>query len=240
MGLVDDDTILFPGWAEEMLRSYSLDSAVVAVTGPALPLWEDPSMAWFPREFWWMWGGTVWDWDQVREIRNVGGMNCSFKKEALLATGLYRLHLGPKGGDERSPWLRLGTGEEVELSLRIRRHLPGAKIIYNPRVRVYHKVYRSRFRWPFMAKRAFLFGYAKGHLERLFRDNFSHKPVLDLEREHLRRILLKMPLALAQEFPRDPASAFRKSAVALVGILFTGLGYLAYGLKPYRDERLDG
>jgi glycosyltransferase involved in cell wall biosynthesis len=240
VGLVDDDVILFPDWGEEMLRSYSLDPGVIGVTGPAFPLWEDEAMAWFPKEFWWMWGCTVWDWDQVREIRNVGGMNCSFRREALLEAGLYDPRLGPKGGDERATWF-YPSGEEVELSLRMRRRLPGASLIYNPRVQVYHKVYRSRFTWRFMAKRAFRFGYTKAHVEALFKDSFRNRPVLDLERNHLRHLLLRMPFSLARELPRSPRSTGRKLAVGLIGTLFTGLGYLAYFAKPYKeDERTAG
>ena len=236
VALVDDDTILFPGWAQEMIQSYSLDPDVVGITGPAIPLWEDDAMSWFPREFYWMWGGTVWDWDQVREIRNVGGMNCSFKREVLLQAGLYLPHLGPKGGDERSSWFG-STGEEVELSLRIRSRFPGAKIIYSPGAKVYHKVYRSRFNWRFMAKRAFSFGYAKRYLETLFRDDFRNQPVLHLERDHLRHILLKMLPSLAREAFRSPLSAWRKATVALIGTFFAGLGYLTCFVRPGTERR---
>lgn len=237
LGLVDDDTILFPGWVEEMIRSYRQDPEVVGVTGPALPLWEDEAMSWFPREFYWMWGGTVWDWNRIREIRNVGGMNCSFKRGVLLKVGLYQPNLGPKGGEEKIEWFR-PSGEEVELSLRIRKYMPAAKIIYNPEVRVYHRVYRSRFTWSFMMKRAFRFGYTKRYVERLFNDDFKDKPVLDLEREHLRHILLRMPPALAREFVRAPFDAWRKFAVALIGTVFTGLGYLAYFVRPVPEGRI--
>ena len=112
IALVDDDVVLFSDWAEEMVKSYCQDPSIVAVTGPALPLWEEEAMSWFPREFYWMWGCTVWDWEEIREIRNVGGMNCSFKREALIEAGLYRPGIGPRGGEEKIKWFH-PSGEEV-------------------------------------------------------------------------------------------------------------------------------
>jgi len=47
---VDDDVLLCPDWAEKMVEAYK-DNAIIGVTGPAFPLWEDASMAWFPKEF---------------------------------------------------------------------------------------------------------------------------------------------------------------------------------------------
>ena len=231
---VDDDAVLFPDWAEEMLKSYS-DPLIVGVTGPALPLWEDESMSWFPQEFYWMWGCTVWDWEDIKEIRNVGNMNCSFTKEALLQAGLYLPGLGPQGGEEKIKWFH-PSGEEVELSLRIRKLVKGAKIIYNPKVKIYHKVQRSRFNWGFIVKRAFRFGYSKHFVEELFRHDFQNGPVLNLERDHLKHILWRMPLSLLKEFPRSPLAVWRKLLVAFAGTLFTGLGYGLYFLKPVRHK----
>ena len=191
-------------------------------------------MSWFPREFYWMWGCTVWEWEEVRQIRNVGGMNCSYRKEALQQVNLYRPRLGPQGGEEKIGWFH-PSGEEVELSLRLRKMLKGAKIIYDPRVKVYHKVQKSRFAWAFMVKRAFRFGYSKHFVEELFHHDFQNEPVLDLEREHLLHILFRMPLSLLKELPSSPLAVWRKSVIALAATLFTGLGYLAYFLRPVRE-----
>jgi len=47
IAFVDDDTLLFPGWAEEIAKTYGDDSLITGVTGPILPLWEQDSMTWF-------------------------------------------------------------------------------------------------------------------------------------------------------------------------------------------------
>ena len=53
IAFIDDDALPFPDWAEEMVKTYE-DDQVIAVTGPALPLWEHKAMAWFPEEFYWI------------------------------------------------------------------------------------------------------------------------------------------------------------------------------------------
>jgi len=235
VALVDDDVVLFPDWAKEMVKSYCQDPSILAVTGPALPLWEEEAMSWFPREFYWMWGCTVWDWEEIREIRNVGGMNCSFKREALIEAGLYRPGIGPQGGEEKIKWFH-PSGEEVELSLRIRKLVNGAKLIFNPKVKVLHRVHKSRFNWGFIIKRAFRFGYSKHYVEELFRHDFRTDPVLDLEREHLKHILSRMTVALLKEFWRRPLLASRKLLVAIAGTLFAGFGYWMYFVIPVRGK----
>ncbi|OGO03796.1 MAG: hypothetical protein A2Y91_06080 [Chloroflexi bacterium RBG_13_54_8] len=163
----------------------------------------------------------------------MGGMNCSYKREALQQVDLYRQGLGPRGGEEKIGWFH-PSGEEVELSLRLRKLLDGAQIIFDPKVRAFHKVQKSRFAWTFMVKRAFRFGYSKHFVEELFHDDFQNEPILDLEREHLWHVLFKMPLSLLRELPRSPLAVWRKSLVALAVTLFVGLGYGVYFLRPAR------
>ena len=232
IGVVDDDVILSPDWAEEIVRTHMEDSSIVAVTGPAMPLWEDESMSWFPQEFYWMWGCTVWDWNEIREIRNVGGMNCSFKREALFAAGLYQPDIGPKGGEEVIKWF-YPSGEEVELSLKIRATTK-KRIVYNPKVRVHHKVSKERFNLGFMIKRAFRFGYTKQYIKHTFQNDFPHEKVLALEFQHLRHILFKSTFNLMRGTFKHPVTAWRQFLVIIIGVFFTGLGYAVYIFKPYK------
>jgi glycosyltransferase involved in cell wall biosynthesis len=75
IAFVDDDVLLYPDWAEKMINAHR-DDSIIGVTGPAIPLWEDPSMAWFPQEFYWIISCTAWDTeDCVKEVRNAWGMN---------------------------------------------------------------------------------------------------------------------------------------------------------------------
>lgn len=234
VGIVDDDVVLFPDWVTEMINSYKRDASIVGVTGPALPLWETPhKMSWFPKDLFFVWGCTVWDWSEEKEIRSVGGMNCSFRRDALLKAGLYKRGIGPRGGEEKIKWF-YPSGEEVELSLRIRNTVQFSKIIYNPRVKIYHKVQNSRFNITFLIKRTFRFGYTRRYVESRFQ-NFSESPVIQLEREHLKHILFTSLPNFGKEFFKNPITSSKRLLTTWLGTLSTVIGYLAYFLKPYKD-----
>lgn len=230
IALVDDDVTLFLDWAEEMVKTYE-DDSIIGVTGPALPLWEDESMSWFPDEFSWLWGGTLWsDWhDEIREIRNVGGMNCSFRKEAFDRAGGYLTSLKTlqEGG-----WFQ-PTGEEVEFSLRVKK-ITGKRIVFNPRVRVYHKVYKSRFRWGVIAKRAFRMGYLRHMSKTIYPEGDKEKSASGAEYMLLKRILTKLLPDILRSFFSHPIVAWRKLSVCIIGVLFTGFGYIFYIMKPFK------
>ena len=123
----------------------------------------------------------------------------------------------------------------MELSLRVKEIVNPSKIIYNPKVRIYHKVPKACFNFGFIIKRCFRFGYTKHHIEKHYQ-GFSNKPTLRQEHEHLRYILTNSVLKFLKEFFRNPLFAFKKVATILLGTFFTGLGYLAYNFKPYPEK----
>ena len=232
IGIVDDDTILTPIWVERTIANYQTDVALIGLTGPAIPLWEDPArMSWFPEALNFVWGCTVWDWKEKQEIRNVGGMNCSFRKEAILKAGLYDEEIGPRGGEERIEWF-YPSGEEVEISMRIRRAWKDAKLVYDPLISVFHKAEKSRFNIPFIFKRTFRFGYTKRYIEWRFSD-FPNADILQPEKDHARTILLSSIRNFLFEFPASPKRALMRLTTITLGFLSTMMGYLAFFLIPY-------
>ncbi len=224
IAFVDDDAILLPRWAEETVKTYAQDSSVIGVTGPILPLWEEKQMSWFPRELYWIFSCTYWEMPKKTEVRNGYGTNISFHREAFDAGERFRTSLGVKGRGE-SGWLEPG-GEEPELSLRIRRKT-NKRIIYNPQVRVKHKVYRYRLRTGFIAKRAYWEGHAKAMLERWYHAAGS-KSVLSTEHELLRRILLKLLPQIVRRLFCHPSLALRQLWVVAVVVSSVASGYAGY------------
>ena len=105
IAFVDDDAIPFPDWAEEIVKIYADDSSVIGVTGPILPLWEEESMNWFPREFYWIFSCTYWDMETITEVRNGYGTNLSFRREALSGE-LFKTSMGLRGGGRGVGWSR--------------------------------------------------------------------------------------------------------------------------------------
>jgi glycosyltransferase involved in cell wall biosynthesis len=222
IALVDDDALLFPDWAEETVKTYVQDGSLISVTGPILPQWEEPA-GWFPRELYWIFSCTYWDMTEKTEVRNGYGTNLSFRREAFDSGERFNTSLGVRGRGQRG-WQEPG-GEEVEFSLRVQRKT-GKRIIYNPQVRVKHKVYRYRLEGGFIAKRAYWEGYAKAMLNRWYRP--SGKAVLSTEYELLRRILFRLLPQIASRLFRQPLIALRQLWVVFMVLTCVAGGYLGY------------
>jgi glycosyltransferase involved in cell wall biosynthesis len=236
VGIVDDDTILFPNWVENTLKAYRESDDIAAVTGPAIPLWDDPVlMSWFPQELYFVWGCPVWNWETKRDIRNVGGENCSFRKDILLKAGLYLPRIGPQGGEERIRWF-YPSGEEIELCLRIRRAFPNLKILWDPGISVYHKAERIRFNIRFIIKRMFRGGYTRNYVRHLYTFDDSDN-VLSLEEDYLKAMLFSIPRQFFKGLFEKPDLAFKRLMMVTIGYLFAGLGYIAYEIVPYPRKR---
>ena len=240
IAFTDDDALLFPDWAGETAKTYAQDSSTIGVAGPILPLWEQESMNWCPREYYWIFSCTYWDMAGKEEVRNGYGTNLSFRREAFDVAGLFKTSLGVRAGG-RIGWQRPG-GEETEFSLRVRRKT-GKRSIYYPQVRVRHKVYRYRLTTGFVTRRAYWEGYAKAMLNQWYRSSESETAILATEYELLRRILSRLlPQTLGRLF-RQPLIALRQLWVTVMVLSCVAGGYLGYKLsrllghgQPYGAE----
>lgn len=233
IAFVDDDAVLFPDWAAAVARACAGDDSVIGVTGPIIPLWEQESMNWFPREFYWVFSCTYWDEAEPKEVRNGYGTNLAFKKEAFAAAGLLNGSLGIQG-QVKHGWNQPGA-EETDFSIRVRRST-GKRIVYYPDIRVRHKVYGYRLAPRFVARRAYWEGYAKAMLKGWY--SASDAAVLSTEFDLLRRILLRLvPGALGRLF-RRPLMALRQLGVIIIVISCVAAGYARYTLfQPLRRKR---
>ena len=223
IAFVDDDVVLFPDWAQEMVKAY-VDESVIGITGPAYPLWEEQSMSWFPREFYWIFSCTGWcDWDEPREVRNAWGMNMSFAREAFEQGHMFSRSFG-LCNSRRGGW-RDPPSEDVDFSLRVRR-CTGKNILFNPSVRVRHRVRRHRLTVRFIAQRACSVGYQRRMLKILYPED-KDAAKLTQERQLLRRILTGLVPDILRTSLRNPVAASRKLTVTFVAVSCVGLGYLS-------------
>jgi glycosyltransferase involved in cell wall biosynthesis len=225
VAFVDDDAVLTTQWAEETARVYDNDGGIVGLTGPIVPLWEEPSMGWFPREFYWLFSCTYYDWTEPREVRNGYGTNISFRKGVFdkglfFTTGLGSV--GSKKGDEFKK--QKTTAEETDLSLRIRR-ITGNKIEYNPRIIVKHKVYKFRFTTKYIWKRAYIEGSSKMMIRKAFRVSENGEHSLKTEHDLLRRIMFKLFPSVLGGFFTKPAVAWRRLRVTIIVLTAVACGY---------------
>lgn len=231
LAFVDDDALPFPDWAEELVKTYA-DPTIVGVTGPILPLWEDEAMSWFPEQLDWVVGCTMWSGiTEQRPVRSVNGTNSSFRRQALAIAGPYATALGPHRAD-RAEWREFA--EETELSLRVRQKT-GKEIVHNPRVRVYHRVPRSKFTPGWMAQRSFQVGRTRRMIRTLHDKNHRQADILSPERQLLKRILEELTPGAVKQLPARPLVAARTIAITGYVLFFVALGYYSYSSRrgPY-------
>lgn len=227
IAFIDDDAIAYPDWTEELMKTYR-DSSVIGVTGPIIPIWGNKSMAWIPKEFYWIVSCTFLDINEITEVRNGFGANLSFRREAFDIGGLLDTSLGVRGHG-RKGWREPGA-EEPEFSLRVRRKT-SKKIVFNPDVKVKHKVYKYRMTTEFIIKRAYWEGYAKALLQHRYASHKDKGRTIQTEWSLLKQIILRLlPRTLIRLFYR-PIISSRRLVLIITVLSCAGVGYLRYKLS---------
>jgi GT2 family glycosyltransferase len=232
IAFVDDDTLLPPNWVDEMVKTYK-DDFVIGVTGPSLPLWEDESAAsWFPEEFYWIIGCTAWSgWDGIRVVRNAWGQGMSFRKEAFQLAGTFLADIGFQMGNYRQGLLTLDVGDDVELSLRVRART-GKSIVFNPEVKLWHRVHSHRLSWRFVARRSYWIGRSRRILKQLYsQSEASTTALLSQEHQLLKRIFVRLFPSIVKTFFRSPLASWRRILVSVTALFFVTLGYYSHSLS---------
>ena len=236
VGFVDDDVVLFPDWAEEMVKTYEDDSAI-GVTGPAFPLWEDQSMGWLPEEFYWIISCSAFTgWNGLRPVRSAWGNNMSFRKEAFNYCR-FSQDFGQTMGEQEA-W-KAGPVDDAEFSINLRLKTRKS-ILFNPRVRVKHKVYIYRLSQKFIRGQCYWQGYSKALLRKTYPDDPDTRALV---REHdlLRRILFKLLPRTIKQFFTSPRVTWKRFALTITVLFYVALGYLsAYNkrLKDWCEKRI--
>lgn len=222
LAFVDDDSVLFPEWAEEMVKIYQ-DDSIIGVSGAALPLWQDKQLDWLPKNFYWLISCTDWTgWNEIAEARSLWGMNMSLKREAFDKAGSFLSSLG----------YHQPIAEDLEFSLRVKR-ATGKKLLYNPKARVWHKVYAYRLSPKFIASRSHHIGVSRRILRKT---GLKEQTNLHLERGVIRGILRILCL-LPRDFIKSPSIAWKKFIMTITIVTFAAIGFLFPGknLKVARE-----
>lgn len=218
IAFLDDDVVLFPEWLAEIMKAFE-DNMVIGATGPALPLWEDDSMAWLPEEFYWLISCTAWNKlehsDCPVEVRNAWGMNMAFRKEAFEKCGLFSNDFGYHKGL---------YAEDNEISLRFKQKT-GGKIVCMPKAKVWHRVHKYRFTWRFIRDRALWIGRSRKALCKEARKN-GNTYKLKGEKALLGRIFKSLIPGIIKQFFTRPVIAWHKMRVTVLVLYFVGWGYL--------------
>jgi len=223
IAFVDDDVVLFPNWAEEMVEVYASGDSTIGVTGPGLPRWIDESQSWLPEELYWIISCTGFTgWTGMREVRSAWGMNMSFRREAFDHCSFSEDFGHTKGGKGA---FKAGPFDDAEFSINLRLR-SGKAIVYGPDVRVWHKVYPYRLGFDFVRGQSYWQGYSKSLYRSVYPQDADTRS-LAREYDLLRRVLLGLLPRTLVEFFHSPGVAWKKLSITTTVLFHVALGYAA-------------
>lgn len=145
----------------------------------------------------------------------------SFRREAFGLAGGFASAIGGIRGQRLH-------GEEVELSLRIRKKTQ-KRMLFVPEIKVWHKVYKHRFALRFVARSSYWLGYTKCVLKRLHRDEEEESDLHSVEHELLRRILIRLLPSIAKHFFTNPINSCREFSLTVTALFSVVAGYIMGG-----------
>jgi GT2 family glycosyltransferase len=224
IAFLDDDAVAETEWLESLCEHYAAPD-VLGVGGSIEPKWGGKAPRSFPSEFGWVVGCSYRGMPQSASlVRNMIGANMSFRRDIFDEVGGFLNGIGRVGK------LPLGC-EETELCIRVQRHRPEAKFIYEPRARVWHHVPRARARWSYFTSRCFAEGMSKAIVSSIA----GARNALSTEKSYA---LLTLPSGfargLAQTIKGDISGIGRSTAI-LVGLLATTIGYCVGRASRFRN-----
>ena len=215
VAFLDDDAVPARDWLAKLVAPYE-DGRVMATGGRCDPDWLAGRPGWFPEEFDWVVGCTYRGLPgALSEIRNPIGASMSFRRWALDATGSFREDIGRVG---RTP---LGC-EETELAIRLRRRLPGSRVVYVPDAAVSHLVPAERARLQYFLARC----HAEGISKALVSGSAGARRALASERRYAYRTLPGGVARGARDALRGDLAGLGRAAAIVVGLAVTVAGYV--------------
>lgn len=216
--LDDDAAAGQSSWLETLLTWYA-NPSVVAVGGPADPVWEGGrAPAWFPSSFLWTVGCTYEGQPTVAQnVRNLWACNMSIRRSVFAAIGGFRTEIG---GVHRN--VTLGC-EETELCIRAGRV---GDIVYDPTARVTHSVGVGRQSWAYFRRRCWSEGVSKAQVIDILPADSAK--ALAVESNYITRILTRAWLKSIRGAARGRPGAFGEMAAIPAG---AGLTMVAYCSK---------
>jgi glycosyltransferase involved in cell wall biosynthesis len=227
IAFLDDDAEAGPGWLEAIVRAHE-DSRVLGVGGPIEPHWlagRRPS--WFPPEFDWVVGCTYPGLPETTSpVRNLIAANMSVRRDVFVSVGGFRDGFGKSGS-------RSGT-EETELCIRASQRWPRRAWLFEPRMRVRHRVPAERSTARYFVSRCIDEGMAKAEVARFV----GSKDGLASERQYLFGTIPRGIFAAFQAWSRERSARPALRIAAIVGgCLATGLGYTRGVLEQFALSR---
>ena len=214
IAFVDDDAVLYLGWAGAVINSFDLEQ-IGGASGEIEPAWESQEMTWFPRELHWLISCSYIMTPTVKqEVERGFGTNMAFRRTALLESGMFDTSLGVVAGKK---WV---GGEDTLMFLNVRK--AGKTVIFNPEMRIKHKIYKDRLKLKNIIKRAYGGGYSVALLKKQER----YKVTNSTENTYLKKLLFEFYPQKLKELIKKPRVITRQMGAVSVVIVSEGMGYI--------------
>jgi len=222
VAFLDDDARADHRWIEHAIPAFE-DPRTVGVGGQIDPDWEGGPPRWMAKEFYWTVGCTYTGLpNATAPVRNLIAANMFVRRRAFLELGGFRAGFGKTGP-------RSGT-EETELCIRAGQRWPSAQWLYDPHVRVSHRVPHARSRVRYFLQRCYDEGIAKASVVGFV----GGRDGLAAERAYtLRTLPLGVLRGLGATLARGDLSGLGRGISIIAGLACTSTGY-ALGLLQRR------
>jgi glucosyl-dolichyl phosphate glucuronosyltransferase len=229
LAFLDDDAVPAPDWIERIGDCLERDD-VMGVGGFIEPWWLDKQPSWFPEEFGWVVGCSYTGLPTERaRVRNVIAANMAIRREIFESIDGFRQNFGKQGGHSEP--------EETDLCIRASHRWSDRMWIYDPSIRVRHRVPPSRGRFGYFVRRCFNEGTGKAALASLV----GETDALSEETAYARKVL---PKGIATDLARflagrDPFGLLRAVAI-VVGLVVTATAYAATSMRGRSSRESQG
>lgn len=220
VAFLDDDAAAASDWCSIISRRM-INQSVLGLGGHAEPVWPAARPGWFPAEFLWVVGCSYSGQPGViSPVRNPIGCNMALRTADVRAVGGFSDGLG-----------RIGTTplgcEETELSIRLGRLRPSGRILYDPSLRVSHRVSDERTTWTYFARRCRAEGMSKAVVSRMV----GAESALSAERRYATRVLpagvaRRMAAVGGRRQAESRRDALAQSGAIVAGFALTAAGYV--------------
>jgi glycosyltransferase involved in cell wall biosynthesis len=210
VGFLDDDAVAAPDWVERMVAALA-DRRVLGAGGTVAPRWAFRRPGWFPEEFDWVVGCSYRGMPtEPAPVRNFIGASMAFRREILLGAGDFRLG-------------QIGDGllkcEDTEMCIRIASAQPEGHLLFDPGIRVEHRVPPPRATLRYFAARCYHEGRQKAMLARLV----GGERALATERHYVSRTL---PAGVVRSLRAGQLDGLLRAGAILLGLALAAAGYL--------------
>lgn len=215
VAFLDDDAIVERDWVGKLAEC--LENPDLLGAGTRIdPLWESERPAWLPEEYYWVVGCSYRGLPLTQApIRNLSGGSMCLRREIFETVGGFRVGIG------RTSTRPLGC-EETELCIRAGQHWPQKIFLYDPGIRIYHRVPANRTRWSYFCARC----YAEGQSKVLVSSNVGAGEGLASERMYVLKTLpLGVVRGLADTLFRHDLKGLARAGAIIAGLVITIAGY---------------